>query len=184
VRVAATFYGIVALFAFGFALFSSQAKVLLGEKPPEATHLLAGLGIGLALVGLSRLGTRVWPPVDRAARALGRLLGPVTWGDAILLALVSGVAEELLFRGALWPPLGLVGTTCLFALVHVIPRKDLWGYPLFAGACGLLFGLLRDGTDSVVPPMIAHVLVNAINIGWLGGLERKAAEAASPRPAA
>ena len=55
---------------------------------------------------------------------------------------IYGVGEELLFRGALWPHLGLPGTTFLFGLVHIIPRKQLWGYPLFALGAGLLLGLL------------------------------------------
>ena len=49
---------------------------------------------------------------------LGELLGPITFRAALGLALLSGVAEELLFRGALWPHLGLFGTTFLFALVR------------------------------------------------------------------
>lgn len=175
-RFAVPFYGVVAVFALGFALFSTGVRGLFGEAAPTVEGVLVGLGLGLALVALSRVGSRAWNPMRRAMESLATLLGPIGRGEAILLALLSGVAEELLFRGALWPHLGLVGTTLLFGLVHVLPRRPLWVYPLFATAAGLLLGLLRDGTQSLVPPIVAHVTVNALNLAWLGGVARRLAE--------
>ena len=169
VRLATGFYGVVGLFAVGFALFSDDVGILLmfGEKAPEPAGLLAGIGVGLVIVGVTRVGVRMWGAIEDAARILSVMLGPLTKKQAILLAVLSGVGEELLFRGALWPDLGLWGTTLLFGLVHVIPKRQLWGYPLFAVAAGLLFGVLRMGTGSVVPCVLAHVTVNAINLIWL-----------------
>ena len=180
VRLAAGFYGLVALFAFGFALFSKNLGTLLGEKPPYWSHVLASIGIGLVLVALSRVGVRVWSSVAGAATELARLLGPLTTGQALLLALFSSVAEELLFRGALWPHLGLVGTTCLFALVHVIPRRALWFYPIFAGVAGLLLGVLREGSESVIPPILTHFVINALNLMWLGANHERLVGAPEP----
>ena len=168
VRLAAGFYGIATLFALGYAAFSGTIGTIFGEEGPGAGAILAAVAMGLGIVGLSRLGARVLPRVSRAADALGDLLGPLSWGGAIVLALMSGVAEELLFRGALWPHLGLFGTTFLFGLVHFVPKRALWGYPLFALVAGLLLGLLRRGSGSVLPPMLAHTIVNAMNLAWIG----------------
>jgi membrane protease YdiL (CAAX protease family) len=168
VRLAAGFYGIATLFALGYAGFSGTIGTVFGEETPGAGATLAAVVLGLGIVGLSRLGARVWPRMARAADALGDLLGPLSWGGAIVLALMSGFAEELLFRGALWPHLGLFGTTLLFGLVHFVPKKALWGYPLFALAGGFLLGLLRRGGGSVFPPMLAHAIVNALNLAWIG----------------
>ncbi len=179
VRLALFFYGVVALFAVGYAIFSGHIGTLLGEGPPRLQHVLAAVGVGLIIVAGSRVGVRIWKPFARAAEVAGSMLGPITLREALILALLSGTAEELLFRGALWPTLSLVGTTLLFGLVHVAPRRALWVYPLFAAVCGLLLGLLRDGTDSIVPPMVAHVVVNALNLAWLG---RQARAAATPAP--
>lgn len=176
VRLAAGFYGIVALFACGYAFFDRIARhadkpgeeAFLGLTLPSIGLALAGIGMGLAIVGLTHVGTRALPAVRRAAGMLAEILGPLTWRQAALVAACSGVGEELLFRGALWPHLGLLGTTFLFGLVHFIPRRQLWGYPLFALGAGLLLGLLRESSDSVIPPILAHVTVNGLNLCWLG----------------
>lgn len=176
-KVAIPFYGIVALFAFGYALFGPGLRALVGEQAPSPAHLLAALGVGVALVLLARVGAGAWAPMGRMRDSLADLLGPVGTGTVIGLALLSGIVEEMLFRGALWPHLELVGTTLLFGLVHVLPRRSLWVYPLFALVAGLLLGLLREGSGSVVPPAIAHVIVNGANLVWIGRLAKKRLEA-------
>jgi membrane protease YdiL (CAAX protease family) len=181
-RRAAAFYGIVALFAVGFATFSEKLGVLFGEKPLEWKGVLAALGIGLALVGLTRLGARAWKPMGRAARAGAAMLGPLTMGEVLGLALLSGFAEELLFRGALWPTLTLWGTTLLFGLVHVVPRLDLWVWPLFATLAGLAMGLVREGSGHLLPSILVHVLVNGFNLAWLSRFAAHPPAPAAPPP--
>lgn len=176
-RLAAGFYGVVTLFALGYSAFSGTLPTLFGDAAPSGSALLAGLVVGLAIVGLCRIGARVLPAVDHAATSLARLLGPITWRGALGLALLSGVAEELLFRGALWAHLGLFGTTFLFGLVHVVPKRELMGYPLFALGGGLLLGLLRQGSGNVLPAILAHATVNAWNLTWIG---HRAAAARAP----
>ena len=171
-RIALPFYGIVVLFAVGFAVFSERLSTLLGEGTPEWKELAAALGFALVLVALTRVGARAWAPLAKAARAGAEALGPLTVGEALALALLSGVAEELLFRGALWPHLGLWGSTLLFGLLHVVLKRGLWIYPLFALVAGLLMGLLREGSDHVLPSMLAHAVVNAFNLVWLGRIAR------------
>ena len=167
-RVAAGFYGVVTLFALGYSTFSGTLPHLFGDEGPSTSSLVGAAVVGLGIVGLCRLGSRIFPAVDRAAVTLGELLGPITWKGALGLALLSGVAEELLFRGALWPHLGIWGTTFLFALVHVVPKKSLVGYPLFALGGGLLLGLLRLSGGNVLPAIVAHFIVNAMNLAWIG----------------
>ena len=74
----------------------------------------------------------------------------------------------------------------VFGLVHVLPRKRLWAYPLFAAGAGLMLGILRDASGSVIPPILAHVTVNGLNLVWLGRNHAKLTErsAAAPTPAA
>ncbi|MCC7136791.1 MAG: CPBP family intramembrane metalloprotease [Planctomycetes bacterium] len=178
-HTAAGFYGITFLFAVGYAVFSGKIGVLLGEETPAPGSLLAALAVGTAIVLVCLAAEKTVPVVSRAADALARLLGPMSARDAVVLALLSGIAEELLFRGALWPHLGLAGTTLLFGLVHVVPRRALLLYPLFATGAGLVLGLLREGSGSVAPPMIAHVLVNGVNLVRLARRPRPTSAPAS-----
>jgi membrane protease YdiL (CAAX protease family) len=180
-RPAVTFYGVVTLFAIGLATFSGNVHTLLGDTAPNVVWLLVGVGAGLGVVAVCHAMRKTVKAIDRAADLLIDVLGPLSTETAVILALVSGVAEELLFRGALWPFAGLVGTTFLFAIVHVVPRRGLIGYPLFAGAVGLLLGVLRGASGSVLPPILAHATVNALNLVWL---ERRRRERGLPTSAA
>jgi len=182
-RPAVTFYGVVVLFALGYAVFSGQSGVLFGEKAPTLLWLLAGIATGLVVVAACHLARRTIRSFDRAADAISDLLGPISYETAVLLAVISGFAEELLFRGALWPQLALLGTTFLFGVVHFVPKRGLILYPLFAAAVGLLFGLLRQLSGSLAPAVLAHVGVNALNLVWLERRRRSREGSLPPRPA-
>ncbi len=187
VRLAIGFYSIVTLFALGYAFFDRiargddgpESEAFLGLALPSFGLALAGIGMGLAIVAVTHVGLRALPAVQRASSMLAEILGPLTWKQALAVAACSGVGEELLFRGALWPHLDLLGTTFLFGVVHFIPRKQLWAYPLFALGAGLLLGLLRESSGSVFPPMFAHITVNLVNLWWLGSQHAKLTAKAS-----
>ncbi len=138
--------------------------------------------LGLGIVAVCHVAHRLSARMREATRFLGGFFGPIRGGDAILLAAVSGVAEEMCFRGALWPQLGLVGTSFLFAICHVVPVRELAGYPIFAFLAGIVFGFLRERTGSVWPCAVAHATVNALNLAWIGAAERGRAAAAPPPP--
>ena len=172
-RLATFFYLLAAVIAVLWSALFGQPDRLLGEARPTAGALLHGLWVGLAIVALCHLGYRYAAWVRRASRAMGAFLGPLGAGDAIYLALLSGFVEELLFRGALWPQLGLVGTSILFGLLHTVPVRALATYPLFAAAVGLAFGWLRESSGSVWPCIVAHATINGLNLAFLGAEERK-----------
>ncbi len=171
-RPAAWFYGVVVLFAVGLGLFGTGVHSM-SPRSPTLPGVLGGAGIAIALVVLFRVLAGAWKPMARTVDAIVDWIGPIGWPAALWLALISGSAEEVLFRGALWPHLGLAGTTLLFGLVHVIPRRAFWTYPLFALLAGLLFGLLREGTGSVWPPALAHAVLNGVNLVWIGRRARR-----------
>ena len=98
------------------------------------------------------------------ARALGVLLGEVRLADCVLLALASGVAEEAFFRGALQPRIGLVAASLVFGLAHFVPRRELAPWTLFSVAAGFALGALYELTGNLLAPVVAHVLINAVNL--------------------
>lgn len=135
---------------------------------PLPWRVAAGLATGAVLVAVSRVFTAKTAAGRALAAELARVVGPVSLGRAWLFAGASGLAEEAFFRGALQPRVGLVAATLLFAAVHFVPRRKLWSWTLFALVAGASFGALFAWTGDLLAPLLAHVLVNALNLRWLG----------------
>jgi len=87
----------------------------------------------------------------------------------IVVAILSGLCEETLFRGALQGTFekrgvgkGVAYTALLFAGFHVNP----WGF-LPIAVLGVLLGLVTIRTSSIVPAMICHASTNAIAVAYV-----------------
>lgn len=138
-----------------------------------------GLGVGAAglLLGLWEVGRRILPGAGLLEDSLGRLMQGVDFGQVVALALLSGFAEELFFRGGVQLSWGLLPASLLFALLHTGPGAGFRLWTLFAGIAGLLLGGLLLWRGNLLAPMLAHFLVNAIN---LRRLARRPVPAPSP----
>jgi membrane protease YdiL (CAAX protease family) len=101
------------------------------------------------------------------------LLPEVSPSDALVLALASGIAEEVLFRGAIQPALGLWWTSLLFGLLHFPPDRRLAGWPIFAGVLGLAFGGVYELTGNLLGPIVAHLTINYVGLRRLGSIPRR-----------
>jgi hypothetical protein len=95
---------------------------------------------------------------------MGSALGPLSVPDALLLASASGLAEELFFRGALQPVVGWVGASVLFGALHFVPRREFLPWTAFAIGAGLVFGWLVEWTGHLTAAVVAHTLVNGVNL--------------------
>ncbi len=140
---------------------------LLGEGP--LVGFLVGCCTGLALAGATQWATPRVAGLGRMANALSSQLGGLSPAACLLLALMSSVAEELLFRGLLQPGLGVVPATILFGLAHVPVERDLRAWPFMAAAVGALLAALFYWTGGLVAPIMAHFCLNAWNLIWLAG---------------
>jgi hypothetical protein len=138
---------------------------------PLAVRVAAGLAFGAALIGVSRLWTASTAVGRRVSAELAALVRGVSGRQALLLAGVSGLAEEAFFRGALQSQLGLLAASALFGLAHFHPRPSLRPWSLSAALAGLGFGWLFAASGDLVAPALAHFLVNAVNLRWLGRAE-------------
>jgi membrane protease YdiL (CAAX protease family) len=133
----------------------------------------AGLGLlaGVVVIAISELLSRSTRFGRELAQALAQLVGA-----CLLLAAASGIGEEAFFRGALQPHLGLLATSILFALAHLVPRRELLPWCAFSFGAGLLLGALYAVTGNLVAPIVTHFTVNAVN------LRRLARQAEEGRP--
>jgi uncharacterized protein len=94
------------------------------------------------------------------------------WGIAAL-ALAPGICEEILFRGAIQPRLGIIATALLFASVHTQYALSLDTLAVFVIAIGL--GLIRKFTNTTTSS-ICHITYNlVIGIGIASSLIAPAA---------
>jgi membrane protease YdiL (CAAX protease family) len=127
--------------------------------------------IGLALGSLVVMLTR--PMVARLAwaRALHLELRPIARGitttGIVVLALLSAIGEELLFRGLLHPWLGLWPQALIFGLVHQLPGKSRWVWVAWASLMGVLLGSIFELTGSLLGPIVAHAVINGFNLQYL-----------------
>lgn len=141
-------------------------------SPNPLRDALAFLLLFFGLMGLEFLFSRLFPKSFRAAEALHGQLGAamrsqgISHHQALLLALASGVGEEVFFRGALqnalfggW--LGVLLQAVVFTALHPVPDRRAWSYPLFIFLGGLMFGTAYWLTGSLVPGILAHYLHNA-----------------------
>ena len=128
---------------------------------------LIGFGVGLTAVWVSRWWTEHSHSGEQMARAMAATLGSLSVPNALLLALASGLGEELFFRGALQPRVGWLASSLLFGAVHFVPRRDMLPWTGFAIAMGGVLGGLFTWTGNLVAPIVAHVVVNGLNLPFL-----------------
>lgn len=132
--------------------------------------LALGLSAGGLLLGAWWGAERTFPLAKELEARLGEALGIITPSEAISLALLSGFAEELFFRGALQGTVGWAAATVLFGLLHSGPGKAFRLWTLFAVVAGALLGGLMVWRGNLLGPIAGHFLVNAVNLRRLASL--------------
>jgi len=95
---------------------------------------------------IRRLWDRVLVPFARGLRGY----------DIVTIALLSGISEELFFRGILLPEIGVVASSAIFGALHALTPL----YALWAGVTGAGFALLTTH-GSLASAIIAHTTYNA-----------------------
>ncbi len=173
VRLGLLFYGLMAVAAVIWRVGFYREPIFFLDGAGSLADIAWGrdIGLGVAAAVVLILGsdwmTRATRWGDDLARAMARALGPLSVPNAVLLAFASGFAEELFFRGALQPRAGLVLASLLFGCVHFVPQRAFLPWTAFAVVAGFLFGGLLLWTGNLIAPIVAHTLVNAINLPLL-----------------
>jgi len=129
-----------------------------------ARDLGLGLAAGLGVVGISVVCGRLFAWTRRLEAEFGWILGAQKGWEVVWIALLSGCAEEYLFRGALQQKFGIWVAVGVFAVIHWPLNPNFLPWPFVAGAIGLGLGGLAAVTGSLLAPAAAHVLINLINL--------------------
>src|SRR5262249_41705284 len=123
--------------------------------------ILLGLVVAAVLVGLS-------PALDRAldwlwetfgwartdAKSFRELIGDSsrTPLGAIVLGITAGLGEELIFRGALQPRLGILISNLFFASAHALQYN--WDGVVGVFIIGMVLGLVRKYTNTTTSAIV------------------------------
>jgi membrane protease YdiL (CAAX protease family) len=129
--------------------------------------LVAGVVLGLIVARLTRVAVRRTRWGAGLHTEFQALLGPLPDGDILLLALLSAVAEECFFRGALQPTVGLVAASLVFGAMHVPVNKRFVVWTLEATVMGFVLGGLFVATGQLAAPIAAHFTINYENLHFV-----------------
>jgi membrane protease YdiL (CAAX protease family) len=141
------------------------------RRPALSIAIACGVGIGLGLLFRDFLGLSILPSRLEAF---------------VLLSCLIGAAEELVYRGWIQARLrltvagsrlGFIPAVIGAAVAHTAYKLALFAWPsvsaridypfllLWTMAAGAVFGLARELSDSVVPPMIGHAAFDLLVYG-------------------
>lgn len=157
----------IAYVAVGYRNYRTgeEATARLGIQIPTSPQIVMGLaGVVAAFIAANIGGILTeWLQPD-AIDGLNQSIESITFGVsnvfvAIVLALSSGIGEEVFFRGALQPRFGMVLTAILFTFLHA--QYGFTWVLLGLFLIGMIFGWLakRYGTMAAV---VAHVIYNLL----------------------
>ena len=147
-----------------------SAAVVLGLSRPSGK---VGGYVGLGCLTGAALGVlfRIVSDIGAVPAGLGRF---------VFVAVLIGATEEVVFRGYVQGRLGRLGwpaAVVLAAAAHTAYKSALFAMPPEGVAIdhaflatwtligGVVFGLMRQGSGSVLPPLVVHAVFDIIVYG-------------------
>jgi uncharacterized protein len=162
-------YITLALLGVGWLIRRETVKVMqrLGLQLPTLNDCMVGIATAIILYGLSWALSEIWiasvsaDVLEQQTIASQQLFN--TFNSSLilgfLLALLTGVSEEILFRGALQPVFGLIPTSIFFTIIHI--QYTLTPATIILFIVSLGFGWLRSRFNTI-SAIIAHMTYNFI----------------------
>ncbi len=154
----------VALLLMGFQ--ESGAGSVWESGKPLGEQVLWGLVIGAITAVVATVAGNRWRLLQEVGTIVEVFLRVLKPGYGLLLGIsvLSGVAEELLFRGALQPMLGIWWAALLFMLAHAfvgLRLAPLLVYLSIVFLAGVWLGIAAERLG-LVASMVAHAVHNAV----------------------
>lgn len=159
------FFGLAGLLLIGWRVDGESAFDPWGGGGRRWPLFLVTAVLLVAAVHIASLwAVRHWRSLGRGILEMREWLGNLSRGEILAIALASGLAEEIVFRGWLLNEVGLFWSSLLFGAVHVPPTRNWLYWPLFAFLMGLVLGALCLWTDSLIYAVLVHAGINFTNI--------------------
>lgn len=182
IKTAACIYGLLATIAVVVGIFVRDSaniyhhpQGLLSKDFPFVAALLlggaAGVAFGLGISVLSKFSVYRFKWARSLHIEFRGLLGPLSSTDILAYAVLSAVAEEMFFRGALQPMIGIVPTSIIFGVLHIAPGRKFIPWPFQAIAMGFAFGGLFWLAGDLSAPIMAHFTINYQNLHFINSYD-------------
>jgi len=166
--------GLVAMI-LGWFMARPPWQQVAWTAPAVGYGLLAALPLLVALLLVTRYPVGPFKGLrDFVDQFLVPMFDGSTIGQMLLISIVAGIGEELLFRGFLqsWieqisglPWLALAIASIVFGLAHAMSVT----YAVLAGAIGAYLGWLLMASDNLVVPMVTHAAYDFAALVYLTG---------------
>jgi len=162
-RIVFLVYGLIIFIClFWDALSRSSALYAWTHSSlPSFGAILFALFFSVLYVFVSQLSVRFSDWGRQLQNLLGHLLTPISYIQIGMLAGVSGFVEEWFFRGILLAHFGIVISSFIFGLCHLILKKRLWIWSLWCFVAGIAFALIYQITGSLLLCALIHMFINA-----------------------
>jgi hypothetical protein len=168
-------YGVLALAGGGLSALFNGPNPLLHPAPAFALSSLerhgsscaAGVALALLVIGSTRVTVRRWGWARRLHDELRVVAVGMRTPTVVLVALLSSLGEEMLFRSLLTPLTGVWLQALGFGLLHQVRGPSRWVWVGWATLVGLALGAIYWATGSLLGAILAHALINAVNLAYL-----------------
>ena len=140
------------------------------------TSALLGIVLAIGVIVATRVTVARFTWAKRLHDELRPVARDLSLVHILALAGLSSLGEELLFRGLLVPWLGVFGSAIAFGLAHQMKGPSRWVWVAWATIVGAALGAIFAFTGSLVGPLLAHAVVNAVNLSYLRGHDPQAEE--------
>lgn len=126
----------------------------------SASVWLWGIGMGMVVVVVDLTLSRLFPQfmVDNSGLNEKLFRNRAVW-HIFLMAAVVALCEELLFRGALQPLIGIFWTSVIFTFIHFRYLAQ-WMMIVVVFFISLGLGGLLQITGSLIAPVVAHFVID------------------------
>lgn len=149
------FFGNIPLAPF---LIPSQKAIFLGVLTGAGTATISWL------IYLSGKYIKLFAGLRRFSKDfLAPMVTSLTLVDILVMSLVSGFCEEVLFRGIIQRESNIFCASLVFGIFHDPSFRHL-SFVLAATIAGAIMGLLYLQTENLWAPITAHAVHNAISL--------------------
>ena len=168
-RLAILGEGLLVLIALAWSRWRGTGLVLGDAAEGVLVGCLAA--VGLCAVNYYLLCGAPELPGVRSIRqlyveAFKPIFGNLSATEIVLISLAAGIGEELLFRGALQPEVGLLPASIIFGLLHMGGSGTL-AFGCWVMLMGAALGGLAIWTGGLLAPIVAHAVYDAAAMAYI-----------------